>query len=631
MVTPLPDMQPQEPYLKLNGVQMTKPYKAIIESQIELVAGITNTGGSTTGKFDVQFTDGTVTKWRQVANIVPGDSTILNVLFDLPKKPGTVQFVVKIDPNNTVEEISDNNNQAIATIDVFYGPDLTLSGFTHKSPVLETRSYVNLFATVNDLGVWGVQNVKVTFYKMLNGTTDKKLINSSQVANITAGGSAQATVNWTLNDGDEGNYTMTTCVNEDGSAVPTERTENKTNNCMTNYMIIAKMQVQISVGYPQFLTEPGIEVEGGKQFVLSGSVVRASNGAPVVGVRVTITIEGSTLSYTTNSNGGFLFMPTAPSSSGTHKATLTVEGFDYVLPGFVYVKPTAELIPLWMLILIIIIVAVVAVVGAMFALGKSARGKMVECGECGTLISESRTTCPKCHAVFEANVVKCSSCLAWIPATANECPKCGVVFVGKKKKGETYEEIMRKQYDEWVETFRKRYRGKVGARFTEPAFMQWFKQQDDHLTFQQWMAAEESKKRGKACPQCGTANPLDAQTCQRCGSEFAAGEEAPAGTKPGPPPTGVAPKAVERADTEKLAPKTKAVPAAGEKRRVVKGAPEAGGEIKKRCPTCSAMNPIEKEICIDCGEKLPPAITCTGCSNLIPGDAKFCPVCGKPQ
>jgi predicted amidophosphoribosyltransferase len=43
------------------------------------------------------------------------------------------------------------------------------------------------------------------------------------------------------------------------------------------------------------------------------------------------------------------------------------------------------------------------------------------------------------------------------------------------------------------------------------------------------------------------------------------------------------------------------------------------------------MNPIDRELCIDCGEKLPAAITCAGCNNMIPGDAKFCPVCGKPQ
>jgi len=624
LVATLPDLQPAGFSMKQGGVSVTR---AITGTEVELSADVINSGGSNSGAFKVLFfinsTKGELVAERSVPDLAPGQTTTLTANKLLGSTPGTLKFFVVIDPDNMVKEISDGNNEASTTLDVFYPPDLLPSGLKYTSPALETRSYVTFTLDVINKGVWDVTDVNITLYAEKDG--NKTLINSSVVQSIGAGRTRSVSMNWTLNDGDEGNYTITAWVNENDLSLPKEGKDNRSNNMISMNLTVSKMQVLITVA--AFLNGGVINVDADAQFVIFGTVVRMSNQAPLSGYKVIVSILGTSirLEALTSETGSFTVFPRAPNTPGSsYDVRIEVEGFpENALLGKISINKQAEVIPLWMLIVIIVVVAVIAVFVAFYVLGKSAREKMVECGECGALISETRTTCPKCGAVFEPNVVKCSSCLAWIPATATECPKCGVIFVGKKKKGETYEEIMRKHYDDWVEEFRKKYRAKVGARFSEPAFQQWFKQQSEYRTFEEWMAEEEAKKRGKICPQCGTNNPFDAEVCQVCGNEFIPGTKK---TK-----EEGAPKEPEK-EKEKPAPAAPKGAPPGEKKRVVKPAvPEVSEEVKKRCPTCGAMNPLTRELCIDCGEKLPPPKTCSGCNNLIPSDAKFCPLCGKPQ
>ena len=73
--------------------------------------------------------------------------------------------------------------------------------------------------------------------------------------------------------------------------------------------------------------------------------------------------------------------------------------------------------------IIIAIAAVAAVLIGLFLLRRSARGKLVECGECGTPIPESATVCPKCGAEFETEIVRCSRCGSTIPADLRGLPR----------------------------------------------------------------------------------------------------------------------------------------------------------------------------------------------------------------
>jgi len=91
-------------------------------------------------------------------------------------------------------------------------------------------------------------------------------------------------------------------------------------------------------------------------------------------------------------------------------------------------------------VVIAIIVAVLVVGAIMAQMLLSSKGKMVECGECGTLVPETAKVCPKCGTEFETDVAKCSECGSWIKAESPECPYCGTKFRDLKAKGDEDDE-----------------------------------------------------------------------------------------------------------------------------------------------------------------------------------------------
>ncbi len=78
--------------------------------------------------------------------------------------------------------------------------------------------------------------------------------------------------------------------------------------------------------------------------------------------------------------------------------------------------------------LIIVAIVVVAIAGTLGYWAISSKGRMVECGECGTLVPESATVCPKCKIEFEVEVAKCSVCESWIKSVAIASPYCNTPF-----------------------------------------------------------------------------------------------------------------------------------------------------------------------------------------------------------
>jgi len=78
--------------------------------------------------------------------------------------------------------------------------------------------------------------------------------------------------------------------------------------------------------------------------------------------------------------------------------------------------------------IIAIVVAVAAIGGTLGYWAFSTKGRMVECGECGTLVPDNATQCPKCGIEFEVEVAKCSECESWIRSDASTCPYCSTPF-----------------------------------------------------------------------------------------------------------------------------------------------------------------------------------------------------------
>jgi len=95
---------------------------------------------------------------------------------------------------------------------------------------------------------------------------------------------------------------------------------------------------------------------------------------------------------------------------------------------------------LWYSIIIIVIV-VVAVAGTLGYWAFTSKGRMVECGECGTLVPESATECPKCGIEFEVEVAKCSVCESWIKSDATVCPYCNTPFSDLDEVSEEGEDV----------------------------------------------------------------------------------------------------------------------------------------------------------------------------------------------
>ncbi|MEM4233031.1 MAG: hypothetical protein QXZ19_03555, partial [Thermoplasmata archaeon] len=86
--------------------------------------------------------------------------------------------------------------------------------------------------------------------------------------------------------------------------------------------------------------------------------------------------------------------------------------------------------------------------------------------------------------------------------------------------------------------------------FSDKAFEEWWKKQPGYISFEDWLAKEEEKKKEGPvpCPVCGTLNPKEATVCHKCGTVFGAVKEAPTGKGPPPaaPPAAAAPPAVEK-------------------------------------------------------------------------------------
>ena len=165
--------------------------------------------------------------------------------------------------------------------------------------------------------------------------------------------------------------------------------------------------------------------------------------------------------------------------------------------GFLFQKFLG--LPLWTWIAIAA-AAIVAILVVLMIFRRQAAGKLVECGECGELIPEDATVCPKCGAEFESDLVRCSRCSATIPANSQFCPECGAQLLGKPGEGSTDPE--RQAYDDFTEKFRTEAKRELGENYTESAFWDWWKRQPTYLSFSQWKV-----QQNKGAPRAGMSEP----------------------------------------------------------------------------------------------------------------------------
>ncbi|HEV2428508.1 MAG TPA: zinc ribbon domain-containing protein, partial [Thermoplasmata archaeon] len=250
-----------------------------------------------------------------------------------------------------------------------------------------------------------------------------------------------------------------------------------------------------------------------------------------------------------------------------------------------YLMTLFGLLPIWLLI-VIAIAAVGLVLGVFVISARQARGKLVECGECGELIPESALTCPKCGAEFEAALVRCSRCGSTIPGTSKVCPECSATLLGPQADEKADPE--RQGYADFVERFRTESKKELGENYNESAFWDWWKRQQTYVSFSQWrLQQSQSSRAGMTAPRESTT-PLGKN-----------------------PPGGAGALDLDRATTS-TPPRPPARPAPG--------APPPAAPRRDAAPAASAAP-----------ASTPPAagmITCPNCQKEVPSDYYVCPFCG---
>ncbi len=250
-------------------------------------------------------------------------------------------------------------------------------------------------------------------------------------------------------------------------------------------------------------------------------------------------------------------------------------------------------LPLWIWLAIAAAV-VVALVALLFVSRRQAAGKLVECGECGNLIPEEATVCPKCGAEFESDLIRCSRCASTIPANSKFCPECAAQLLGKP--GEGGEDAERQGYADFTEKYRAEAKRELGENYNEGSFWDWWKRQPTYTSYSQWKLQQGAgtSRAGMAAPPTETetlaAAPAAAPPRTRSPPKGGGGTGgAAATTGPVDSTAGSAPP---------TATPSPAAPAAG-------GAPPAaapsGTSGLKPCPNCGNEIPPEYLVCPFCG------------------------------
>ncbi|MCK5422890.1 MAG: hypothetical protein KAJ08_12030, partial [Deltaproteobacteria bacterium] len=164
-----------EPDLSVAASDITLTPSVPTEGEEVLVeAVIHNLGGSEASDILVRFFDGNpdepdnqIGEDQIISFLSPGNSEVVEVVWDTLGELGRSYLHVIIDPEDSIEETKENNNEAIIIVDVsgFSRPDLALShsdiSFVPLTP-LEGEE-VEISAEIHNRGK-PVQNVKVGFY-----------------------------------------------------------------------------------------------------------------------------------------------------------------------------------------------------------------------------------------------------------------------------------------------------------------------------------------------------------------------------------------------------------------------------------------------------------------------------------
>jgi ribosomal protein L40E len=528
------------------------PDSVAVDTSVQIRGLIKNSGqGPGSGAIVYFYDGGTSIGQVNLADLAGGAETYATLTRTFTA-PGQHNLSIQVVSGTGLKETDYNilNNNYSKQLTVFTKADLTITGMSLPpgTQVLVNTTFM-LEVTASNLGQASAYDFNISVYH--SSVSLSNLI--CEYSGLTLPDPTTLLPSSTVQVGCSGipfAGTVTLHATVDPTNVVFETDE--TNNNDTFDVTVGQVSGYIDLVSPRQDTE----LTAGSSILVEGWV----NGTnrPIEGISVTVFLADSSGTrldsnvYTTNSAGQFLVEINLPSdiASGSYQICAST-GFASIPDDCVNVSVSGaeEGFP-WWLILLIIIIVIIIIVATVVYLRYRGLGKMVECGECGALIPEGSSKCPKCGVEYETDTVKCSSCGAWIPADVKNCPDCGVEFVVGEVKAEDYQARMRKQYDQLVNKFREQAKRDLGAGFSEDQFQGWWRAQPTYISFEQWLREEEEKKKmGSApCPTCGTLNSVTAKICHRCGTPLKKVEKPPAAPParppagpPGPPPAAAPP------------------------------------------------------------------------------------------
>ena len=461
--------------------------------------------------------------------------------------------------------------------------------------------------TLKDTGTATITQVGGTMYYNTTSTTPLNKVNVTGLDLTTSGQTETITFAWVINDSTTGLFYNSATGQYDKSKLNDFGLTLEFNYGQASLaggvvpqvvpVTITPSQIRISaftVGAPntlnlnnQYVSTGTLQYNGSQRATLILYALPTSGAAPIALASDTVVQGNFDLVW---------FPPPIALSPGTYtlSAQASYNGVTayYNVTGQFTVpsppsSPTSFLtqkilwFPLWVWLAIAAAI-VLGLVAFLLVARRQAAGKLVECGECGNLIPEDATVCPKCGAEFEHDLIRCSRCASTIPADSKFCPECAAQLLGKPGEGEADPE--RQGYADFTEKYRAEGKRELADNYSEGAFWDWWKRQPTYTSFSQWKL-----QQGTGTPRAGMAAPPPA-----------AAAAAPT-TPPARPPSrgggGAAAAAAARAQPPAPAPAPLPLATGGPAAAAV-GAPGAG---LKACPNCGKEIPPEYLVCPFCG------------------------------
>ncbi|MCI4349395.1 MAG: zinc ribbon domain-containing protein, partial [Thermoplasmata archaeon] len=433
-------------------------------------------------------------------------------------------------------------------------PVVVVSGTVNTNGSVAQGENVTIIENLTNSGAGTITHLNVTVWFQLSATAAPVVIaTSGPLGSLAVGAHKTVTFNWSVK----------------ASAVGDRP---GTNKGQLNVIVqwgpgtgLANVTLPITI-QPSFIAISSVPPTGalhpGQAYTMSGAVNYYGNGSAILNVSAVGPGGRYIFGETGVAPGAFsvnLFIPDTIASgtysidvSVSHNTRTTWENFSARFTIAAQAAPPAPVpwyqqtflgLPVWLWIAIAA-GAVVAVLGALFLLARQARGKLVECGECGQLIPETALACPKCGAAFEADLVRCSRCASTIPANSKVCPECAATLLGSA--GEERTDPERQGYADFVERFRTDAKRELGDTYSEGEFWSWWKRQPSFVPFSQWQLQQSQGSRaGMTAPKEGvTAQPPRAPRPPQGGGGAAApraqAQRAPQATPRAPPAAPVA-------------------------------------------------------------------------------------------